>query len=333
MKDLTICIPTFQRDAFLQWTLAKTLADFPLAKVIVSDNAKSTLELPPSVRYIRQPQNIGAFPNMRAALLAASTKYCTFLGDDDYLLPEEVQKGIDFLETHPEVLVYYAPCQLYDEIEQKSNWDAFYVSEDRTFTRADELWNFIMYRHVWPEHAIYRRARLDEILQPRSAAYWCFVDLANAACRGPVHFAKTPFYRNLTGHPVGLRVKLGDQQCLTDFDAYRTGLEVLANDIFVQALMSKQEPSLLPMINTMIRQFMWSRYEVAVRILTSQNRLAEADVLKKRMAITGYQEIPNGNENSLDAQGGPRPREGQQPEGARLNGRDALPSADAVLGG
>jgi glycosyltransferase involved in cell wall biosynthesis len=332
MKDLTICIPTYNRDPFLAWTLAKTVADFPAAKVIVSDNGKSTLDLPPGVRYIRQPQNIGAFPNMRAALLAASTKYCMFVADDDYLLPDEVQKGIDFLETHPDVLVYYAPCQLYNEIEQKADWDAFYVSEDKTFTRADELWNFVMHRHVWPEHAIYRRARLDEILQPRTAAYWCFVDLANAACRGPVHFAKTPFYRNITGHPVGGRVKLGDQQCLTDFDAYRWGLEVLANDIFVQALMSQKEPNLLPMINGMIRQFMWSRYEVAVRILTAQNRLPEADMLKKRMAINGYQEIPRGNENSLQPEVGPEQSEGQRPEGAHLNGRDASASADAVLG-
>jgi glycosyltransferase involved in cell wall biosynthesis len=332
MKDLSICIPTFTRDPFLQWTLSKTLTDFPLAKVIVSDNAKSTLELPPSVRYIRQPHNIGAFPNMRAALLAASTKYCMFLGDDDYLLPEEVQKGIDFLETHPEVLVYYAPCQLYDEVEQKANWDAFYIAEDETFTRADLLWNFVMHRHVWPEHAIYRRARLDEILQPRTVAYWCFVDLANAACRGPVHFAKTPFYRNLTGHPVGGRIKLGDQQCLTDFDAYRWGLEVLANDIFVQALMSKQQLDLLPMINSMIRQFMWSRYEVAVRILTAQNRLPEADMLKKRMAINGYQEITRGNENDMVAQERSGDRESGTGQALNGTGRDAIASADAVSG-
>ena len=290
MKDLTICVPTFNRAPFLKWTLDRTRKDFPGVKVLVSDNSSTdaTHSMLTDERYIRQAQNIGAFPNMRAALLAANTKYCMFLGDDDYLLPDEVQKGLDFMETHPEVLVYYTPCQLWDEINQKPNWDAFYVAEDETFTRADTLWNFIISKHVWPEHAIYRRKGLDQILQPRTGAYWCFVDLANAACRGPVHFAKTPYYRNLTGHPVGSRQKLGDQQCLTDFDSYRWGLEVLAHDIFRQALASGEQPDLKKTINEMIRGFIWARYEVAVRILSANGRLAEADLLKKRMEITGY---------------------------------------------
>lgn len=289
MKDLTICIPTYNRDPFLKWTLDRTLADFgDEQKIIVSDNGKSQLEMPKQVRYIRQAQNIGAFPNMRAALLAASTKYCVFLGDDDYLLPEEVQKGVDYLEANPGVLVYYAPCQLYDEIEKKANWDAFYVAEDETFTTADKMWNFIMHRHVWPEHAIYRRAGLADIITPRSGAYWCFTDLANAAMRGPVHFAKTPYYRNLTGHPVGGRHKLGDQQCLTDFDSYRWGLEVLAMWLFRAAIAAGEPKDLKKTLSDMIRKFVWSRYEVAVRILTMNGRLPEADLLKTRMEISNY---------------------------------------------
>jgi glycosyltransferase involved in cell wall biosynthesis len=288
MKDLTICIPTFNRDPFLKWTLDRTVADFPLVKIIVSDNGKSTLELPKGVRYIRQAQNIGAFPNMRAALLAASTKYCMFLGDDDYLLPDEVQKGVDYLEANPEVIVYYAPCQLYDEINQKVNWEAFYVSDDQTFTHGDKLWNFVIHKHVWPEHAIYRRQGLQDILTPRNGAYWCFTDLANAAVRGPIHFAKKAFYRNITGHPVGNRVKLGDQQCLTDFDSYRWGLEILAGAIFQIPIASGEQPDLRNQLNGMIRQFIWSRYEVAVRILAANGRLLEADLLKKRMDMTGY---------------------------------------------
>jgi len=290
MKDLTICIPTFDRDNFLAWTLNKAAEDFPLAKFVISDNGKSAIRHP-RARYLRQPKNIGAFSNMRTALLAANSKYCMFLGDDDYLLPDEVQKGIDYLETHPEVLVYYAPCQLYDEINKVVNWAAFYPAEDETFTHADKLWNFVIHKHVWPEHAIYRRARLDEILTPRTNAYWCFTDLANAALRGPVHFAKTPFYRNLTGHPVGGRMKLGDQQCLTDFDNYRWGLEVLAHDIFAQALNTGKPEEVAKLksdLTNMIRQFIWARYEVASRILTANGRLPEADLLKKRMTMTGF---------------------------------------------
>jgi glycosyltransferase involved in cell wall biosynthesis len=292
MKDLTICIPTFDRDPFLAWTLERTRKDFGAdQKIIVSDNGKSKLIFNGNTRYLRQPRNVGAFPNMRTALLAASTKYCVFLGDDDYLLPDAVQTGIDFMETHPEVFTYFAPCQLYDEVNKQVNWEAFYPAEDHTFTLANELWNFVIAKHVWPEHAIYRRARLDEVLQPRNQAYWCFQDLANAALRGPVHFAKTPYYRNITNHPVGARMKLGDQQCLTDFEAYRWGLECLAHDIFNQAInLGKPEETakLKSDITNMIRQFLWARYEVASRIHTANGRIAEADLLKKRMVINGF---------------------------------------------
>lgn len=289
IKDLTICIPTYNRDPFLRWTLDRTSADFGSEqKIIVSDNGKSKIEFSHHIKYLRQPQNIGAFPNMRAALLAASTKYCMFLADDDYLLPEEVQKGVDYLEANPDVIVYYAPCQLYDEVQKHANWDAFYIADDETFSRADTLWNFVMHKHVWPEHAIYRRSGLADILEPRSGAYWCFVDLACAATRGKVHFAKAPFYRNLTGHPVGGRIKMGDRQCLTDFDSYRWGLEVLATALFRPALASGEMPELKQMINDMIRQFIWSRYEVASRILTSQGRTTEANLLKVRMELTNY---------------------------------------------
>lgn len=282
-KDLSICIPTYNRPAFLQWTLERAITDFPEANIVVSDDGRNEIKGFMG-RYLRQSPRLGPFPNMRAALLAGHTKYCIFLGDDDYLVKDEVTKGIEFMDAHPEVLIYYAPCQLYDEVAQAPAWTAFYPAEDETFTSADALWNFVIQKHVWPEHAIYRRERLEEILQPRTPAYWCFTDLANAALRGPVHFAKTPYYRNITNHPVGIRQKLGDQQCLTEFDSYRAGLECLAFDLFEKNLTNELKVTL----NDMIRRFLWARYEVASRIFTANNMLTPAGILKKRMQINGY---------------------------------------------
>ncbi len=281
---LSICIPTYNRRPFLEWTLEKTQHDFPEAKIIVSDNASTdgTQKVHFKGRYIRQAYNIGPFPNLRAALLASRTKYCTYLGDDDYLLPEEVQKGIDFLDANPTVAAYYAPVQLYDEVEQKPTWNAFYVAEDKTYSNAAELWNFVIANHVWPEHMIWRRAWLDQILQPRLRAYWCFVDLAAAFAQGPVHFAATPFYRNLTGHPVGVRTKLGDQQCLTDFDEYRAGLENLAYDLFKENL---KQPQVHTVVNAGIQAFIKARIEVAHRLLAANKRYAEAESYAKRLMV------------------------------------------------
>jgi glycosyltransferase involved in cell wall biosynthesis len=284
MKDLTICIPTYHREEFLQWTIAQTRRDFPDTPIIISENDDVYQSFNGAhIRHIRQSHNIGAFPNMRAALLAADTKYCVFLADDDYLLPEDVAKGIEYLEANSDAVAYYAPCQLYNEVEGRAEWDAFYVAENQKFERADLLWDFLITKHVWPEHAIYRRSALDAIMQPRGYAYWCFVDLANAVKEGPVYFAKTPYYRNITNHPIGARTKLGDQQCLTDFDIYRAGLEVLAYDLFGNYFATT--PGMQRKVQRGIDAFIWTRLEVAHRIRKMQGKTQEAEEFYKRLIV------------------------------------------------
>jgi glycosyltransferase involved in cell wall biosynthesis len=278
---LSICIPTHNRYQFLKWTVAKLKG---MGDIIISDNdstddtrcAKAW-----GVEYIKQPKNIGAFPNMREALLAAKGEYAGFCADDDYLIAEMVNRGTEFLDAHPEVVAYFAPCQLWDEVAQKAEWNAFYVADDKTYTDAGELWNFIIHNHVWPEHAIYRTSALPQIMQPRVQAYWCFVDLANALKAGAVHFASTPYYRNITNHPIGHRTKLGDQQCLTDFDEYRAGLENLAYDLFKDHL----GPELKVKLNQMINHFIHMRLGVAHKLYSLQGRQDEALSLEKRLRI------------------------------------------------
>jgi hypothetical protein len=75
---------------------------------------------------------------------------------------------------------------------------------------------------------------------------------------------------------------MGDQQCLTDFDQYQFGLEVLAHDLCKDEL---TRPELKRNINAMIREFMFTRVEVANRILVGQNRVAEASEYQKRLAV------------------------------------------------
>ena len=284
--QLSIAIPTHSRFKFLKWTVAKLLESFPDAEFIVSDNASTDAtwvidDMWPEIKYSRHKENIGAFPNMRSALLKATGKYAVFCADDDYLLPEPLGQAIEFMEAHPEVVAYFAPCQLWDEVNQKAEWNAFYVANDETFTDKGKLWNFVIHNHVWPEHAVYRRSALEHIVKPRISAYWAFVDLANAIATGAVHFASTPYYRNITNHPVGHRTKLGDQQCLTDFDEYRAGLENLAFDLFKDHL----GPELKVKLNQMIAHFINMRLGVAHKLLSLQGREDEALSIEKRLRI------------------------------------------------
>jgi glycosyltransferase involved in cell wall biosynthesis len=285
MRDIAICIPGYNRPNYLEWTLRRARKDFPEAELVVSDDGSpqdmSGVRDMALCRWIQQSENIGPFPNFRAAMLGGARKYCLYLANDDYLLPEQVAAGIEYLEHHPGVVCYYAPCQLYDEIEQKIAWDAFYPAEDKTYHKAEDLWNFVIHKHVWPEHAIWRREGLEDILQPRVRAYWAFLDLANAFAKGPVHFAKKPYYRNLTQHPIGTRVKLGDRQCLTLFDEYRSGLEVLAYRLFKDRL----TPELKVNLNAMIQYFINLRIDVARTLLERQAEQREADSYGERLAI------------------------------------------------
>lgn len=281
---LSIAIPTRNRSEFLRFTLDKIKAGFPDAEIILSDNASSdaTRFYRHEVdQYLRQPEDIGAFPNMREALLAAKGEYAVFCADDDYLLPERVQAGIAFLEAHPAVVAYFAPCQLWDEVNGSPDWNAFYVANDETFTDPGKLWNFLIQNHVWPEHAIYRVSALQAIMKPRIRAYWCFIDLAHAMAAGSVHFASQPYYRNLTNHPMGFRSKLGDRQCLTDFDEYRAGLENLACDLFANHLTDELKSKLRVMINHFINM----RLGVAHRLLSMQGKQDEAQSIEKRLRI------------------------------------------------
>lgn len=282
-KVLSICIPTFNRLKFLCWTLTRLQSDFPDAEIIVSDNAStdgtSDFMFHSRVRYHRQPENVGAFPNMLKTLELASGKYAVYCADDDYLLPVELQRGIDYLDAHPEVAAYCAPCELYLENEQRVAELAYRLKEPHTFTKADgmELFNFVIASHVWPEHIIYRT---PVPLQPRTRAYWAFVDLPHILERGAIHFSPQRFYRNLVTHPVGHREKLGDQQFLTDFDEYRSGLEVMAYD-----LMGEMGYRARRQVSRMIDAFMCERMHVARLQRLATGNQVEADILGKRLAV------------------------------------------------
>jgi glycosyltransferase involved in cell wall biosynthesis len=284
MAKLSICIPTHNRAPFLAWGLKRLRADFPDAEIIVSDNAStdntSDLKFSADIRYHRQTENIGAFPNFLAALQLATGQYAIYCGDDDYLLPDRVSRGTAYLDAHPEVAAYCAPCELYLEEEGKPYCNAFKVPEPQTFTADEgkELFNFIIREHVWPEHMIYRA---PVPLSPRTSAYWAFADLPSILATGAIHFAPEPFYRNLLGHPMGHRDKLGDSQFLTHFDEYRAGLQVLAYDLFGERLSYAGRRH----VTEMIEWFICVRLDLARIHRERQGDTAEAEILAKRIAI------------------------------------------------
>jgi glycosyltransferase involved in cell wall biosynthesis len=308
--NLSVCIPTYNRQPFLHWTLNRLLRDFDReTDIVVCDNASTDgtrtlvtdgpLAWPGpgeegEIRYMRQSSNIGAFPNMRAALLLAERDYAVYCGDDDYLIPERVDEAIAYLDAHPEVIAYFAPCMTYNEIEGKPIGPAFRLEAGKTFNRARpmELFNFLVVQHIWPEHAIFRTEAMREALKPRTRAYWAFTDIPYLLAAGDLYFSPEPFYRNIFQHPVGFRQQLGNEQCLTDFEEYRAGLEIMAHDLFVMSGYGEFPVEESRRANLMIGYFLYRRYEAAYRIHKTLGREAEAARMLKRMKICNPFEGP-----------------------------------------
>lgn len=279
---LTVCIPSYERPKYLEYTLKKLERITLSMDVIISDD--SAMANPPKMnaneRYIHQSPRLGAFPNMQWCLAQAKTKYAVYCADDDYLVEHDLRTAITYLEAHPEVSAYCAPCEIWDEVNQKTYWNAFKVKQPRTYTFDEgmDLFNFIIDSHIWPEHMIYRT---PVPIKSRTRAYWAFADLVDILKAGAIYFSDTPFYRNLLVHPVGLREQLGNVQCLSFFDEYRGGLEVLAHGLFGAELPYKARFQ----IQQMIQSFICSRMHTAARLYINQGNEAEAMMLLQRLSI------------------------------------------------
>ncbi|HEY9647436.1 MAG TPA: glycosyltransferase family 2 protein, partial [Chroococcidiopsis sp.] len=111
MPKVSVCIPTYNRAEFLNYSvssvLKQTYSDY---EIIICDDGSTdnTPELvhqwqDSRIRYIRHPQNIGRSRNMRSGFDAAQGDYFIKFDDDDALTPDFLEKTVAVLETHPQV--------------------------------------------------------------------------------------------------------------------------------------------------------------------------------------------------------------------------------------
>lgn len=111
MVKVSVCIPTYNRANFLQYSinsvLNQTYSDFEL--IVCDDgspdNTPQVVErLQDSrIRYLRHPQNIGRSRNMRSGFAAAQGEYFIKFDDDDALTPQFLEKTVAILEAKPNV--------------------------------------------------------------------------------------------------------------------------------------------------------------------------------------------------------------------------------------
>jgi glycosyltransferase involved in cell wall biosynthesis len=107
---VSICIPTFNRSAFIGRALGLALAQSEAdVEVIVLDDGSTdgTFEIAssfddPRVRVLKGERHLGLAENFNRALDAGTAAYVKILCDDDFLYPQAVSRLADALDRFPD---------------------------------------------------------------------------------------------------------------------------------------------------------------------------------------------------------------------------------------
>jgi glycosyltransferase involved in cell wall biosynthesis len=158
--ELSICIATFKRAAFIAQTLRSMAAQLrPGVEVVVVDGA-SPDDTPEAVRpfaergevrYFREPVNSGVDADYDKAVGYARGEYCWLMTDDDLLVPGAVARVLEAIADGPDLVVVNAETRTNDLsmlLEPRllgRTGDALYGEGEREafFTEAASYMTFI----------------------------------------------------------------------------------------------------------------------------------------------------------------------------------------------
>jgi len=136
---LSICIPTFNRAAYLDINLGflSRQPEINKVQIVVSDNCSSdnTAEVVKkyaelNIKYHKQSRNIGMSGNIDTLPVISDGEYIWFLGDDDIIAPNSIEKVLRVLNDNDLALCYVNQKVYNSAIFQKTlniNKDKVYV--------------------------------------------------------------------------------------------------------------------------------------------------------------------------------------------------------------
>ena len=122
---VSICVPTCNRAGFLKGSLPTICGQsYEPLEILISDNASADgtedlcRELQKKdlrVRYLRQPINIGLYPNHNFCIEESRGEYLCLFHDDEVYAPEMIQEYVGFMQAHPEVGLLCSDWELIGE--------------------------------------------------------------------------------------------------------------------------------------------------------------------------------------------------------------------------
>jgi len=177
---LSLCVPTYNRAALLGQSLDAAFSQIgpeeaARLEVLVVDNASS--DGTPGVieeagrrsphvplRYLRNPENLGADGNFLRAIQMARGDFVYLLSDDDILLPGAVARLISLIRDHPDFDGFSLNARTFirDPAEDTPAW--FALPEDRTVRDGSEVFGLLQTSIGFMSILAFNRSRVAERL-------------------------------------------------------------------------------------------------------------------------------------------------------------------------
>jgi glycosyltransferase involved in cell wall biosynthesis len=185
---VSIGVPVYNGERFLATTLDSLIAQtFGDVEIIICDNAstdtteaigRSYAACDPRIRYLRNAENIGAARNFNRCLELARGEFFRWASADDVADPSLVERCVEILDQHPDVVQVYGRTRL---IDGDGNEISEYDDNLRTLSDSPrERFSHIL-RNLGLVNAIYGLLRTEVLRRTRGHASYLGADMVMQA--------------------------------------------------------------------------------------------------------------------------------------------------------
>lgn len=178
---LSICIPTYNRDRYLQYALQSILYQYKSCiEVVVSDNGSSdntekiVHEFSKKIKrltFFRFEKNQGAAANFLKSIEIAQGSYCWFLGSDDKIETGAIEVVLDQIIRNPDVVAFTTNRREYDRDCIKIIKKAPILSNHQISNNEDFL-KHIVPRFGFLSSNIFKKSCWDKIILEDFTEKW-----------------------------------------------------------------------------------------------------------------------------------------------------------------
>jgi len=185
MMKLSICIPTYNREKYLDEALASIIGkvDEKLAgqvEICISDNASTDgtdqlihrwqANCPVQIVYSRNKENMGADNNYLRVIELASGEYCWFFGSDDLLCEGGLRRMLEEIKTEKDIyLCNRVECDINMHLQRERYWltptepqQIFRMSDEAEFLRYLNHAQSIGALFSYLSSIVFKRQRWDQ---------------------------------------------------------------------------------------------------------------------------------------------------------------------------